>query len=88
MQRTASAETEAAPEGIAAALGGMVKQPFHWLLLAAPVTAALKWFGIGDIWIFVASGLAIIPLAGLMGRATENLASSAIRSARPNNPHE
>jgi Ca2+:H+ antiporter len=41
-----------------------------------PVAAGLDWYGSPGLWIFIASGLAIIPLAGLMGRATEELSST------------
>ena len=44
------------------------------LLLAVPATILLRFAGARPIWLFVASGLAIIPLAGLMGEATEQLA--------------
>src|SRR5262249_31038594 len=36
----------------------------------------MKLAGAGDLWLFIVSGVAIIPLAGLMGRATENLAET------------
>ncbi len=51
------------------------KEPLYWLLLAVPVAIALKFVG-DPLWLFVASCVAIIPLAGLMGRATENLAET------------
>src|SRR5215472_5175722 len=38
----------------------------------APLAERLHW---GAMWVFVASALAIVPLAGLMGEATEQLAS-------------
>jgi Ca2+:H+ antiporter len=38
-----------------------------------PATLALSYAGVRPIWLFVGSGLAIIPLAGLMGEATEQL---------------
>jgi Ca2+:H+ antiporter len=44
------------------------------LLLAVPMTLVLRVAGARPIFLFVASGLAIIPLAGLMGEATEQLA--------------
>jgi len=44
------------------------------LLLAVPATVALRLAGASPIWLFIASALAIIPLAGLMGEATEQLA--------------
>jgi Ca2+:H+ antiporter len=44
------------------------------LLIAVPVTILLRLFGARPIYLFIGSGLAIIPLAGLMGEATEQLA--------------
>jgi len=44
------------------------------LLLAVPATIVLRLSGVRAIWLFVSSSLAIIPLAGLMGEATEQLA--------------
>jgi Ca2+:H+ antiporter len=68
--------------------GGAKNRPKSWLarfhprrirglrllLLAVPVAIALRLAGASPIWLFIASGLAIIPLAGLMGEATEQLA--------------
>lgn len=51
-------------------------EPLHWLLLAIPAAYGLEIYHIGDLWIFIAACVAIIPLAGLMGRATENLAEA------------
>lgn len=51
-------------------------EPLYWLLLAIPAAVALRFFGAGELWLFAASAVAIIPLAGLMGRATENLAET------------
>ncbi len=48
--------------------------PFTLLLLFVPVSLALKLLHTSPVWIFVASALAIIPLAGLMGEATDQLA--------------
>ncbi|HVP12093.1 MAG TPA: calcium/proton exchanger, partial [Phycisphaerae bacterium] len=46
------------------------------MLLFVPVTVLLEYANpSGHVWIFIASGLAIIPLAGWMGRATEEVAS-------------
>ncbi|APW61365.1 Ca(2+)/H(+) antiporter [Paludisphaera borealis] len=44
------------------------------LLLAVPLAIVLRFAGAGPIWLFVAACAAIIPLAGLMGEATEQLA--------------
>lgn len=46
----------------------------NWLLLFIPIALGLAWFDVNPIIVFVASALAIIPLAGLMGDATEALA--------------
>jgi Ca2+:H+ antiporter len=67
---------EPSPAGVSAALRRLVKEPFYWLLLAVPVAIGLALFDSGALWIFIASGAAVIPLAGLMGRATENLAET------------
>ncbi|MGQ0594432.1 MAG: calcium/proton exchanger [Gammaproteobacteria bacterium] len=50
----------------------------HWLdtlLSLVPVSLALEAYGGDPLWVFGAAGLAIVPLAGWMGRATEHLAS-------------
>jgi len=47
----------------------------NWLLTFVPITIALEFLGPErHLLIFVTSSLAILPLAGLMGRATEELA--------------
>jgi Ca2+:H+ antiporter len=50
--------------------------PLYWLLVAVPVAAVLHFLHASEVAVFAVSCLAIIPLAGLMGRATENLAES------------
>lgn len=45
-----------------------------WLLAFIPIGIALAWSGANPTLVFFASALAIIPLAGLMGNATEALA--------------
>ncbi len=44
------------------------------LLIFAPAALVLDGMGAAEIWIFVTSAIAIIPLAGLMGKSTERLA--------------
>ncbi len=45
------------------------------LLLCIPVSFALGAFpSVASVWVFLFAALAIVPLAGLMGRATEQLA--------------
>src|SRR5579862_4056155 len=43
------------------------------LLAFIPISAALAFTGQPDLWVFVTAGLAIVPLAGLIGDATEEL---------------
>lgn len=50
--------------------------PMDVVLLAVPVAFLLRFLHVNELWLFLVSGLAIIPLAGLMGRATENLAET------------
>jgi Ca2+:H+ antiporter len=44
------------------------------MLVFVPVSIVLELLHADPVWVFSASGLAIIPLAGLMGKATEHLA--------------
>jgi Ca2+:H+ antiporter len=53
----------------------LATHPLDLLLAAMPLAGAVWYFGLGDLWVFFASGVAIVPLAGLMGRATESLAA-------------
>jgi len=55
-------------------IGSFELEPLSLLLLFIPASTALKIFHADPVWIFATSGLAIIPLAGLMGKATEHLA--------------
>ncbi|MCI0666977.1 MAG: calcium/proton exchanger [Methylococcaceae bacterium] len=45
-----------------------------WLLLFVPIAIALAWLKANPILVFLTSALAVVPLAGLMGDATEALA--------------
>ncbi len=50
---------------------------FHWgrlLLLAVPASAGLAWQGAADTLVFLVACLGVVPLAGIMGEATEQLA--------------
>src|SRR4051794_9030551 len=60
----------------AASAGGFRIDPLYWLLAAIPVALTLWVMKAPAVWVFGFSCLAIIPLAGLMGRATENLAET------------
>jgi Ca2+:H+ antiporter len=49
------------------------KNPLNVLLVFVPVSVLLEVLHASHTWIFISSALAIIPLAGLMGKATEHL---------------
>ncbi len=64
------------PLSFAAALLGLCREPLFWLLAAFPVAVVLEFQHASGLWIFIAAAIAIIPLAGLLGRATESLAEA------------
>jgi Ca2+:H+ antiporter len=49
--------------------------PIWYLLLLVPVAMVVPWLGAGPVVQFLAAGIGIIPLAAVMGRATEALAA-------------
>ena len=51
-----------------------LKSPLNWMLLLVPAAIILELMHADPLYIFTASALAIIPLAGWMGRATEWMA--------------
>jgi Ca2+:H+ antiporter len=51
------------------------KHPLHVLLLIIPLALIAEYTGWGAGWIFALSAAGVIPLAGLIGEATENLAA-------------
>jgi Ca2+:H+ antiporter len=48
----------------------------NWLLAFIPIALGLKWYGANPILVFAASALSIMPLAELMGSATESLSKT------------
>jgi Ca2+:H+ antiporter len=56
---------------------GLKIHPLNVLLIFVPIAAVLELLHAGAVWIFLSSCLAIIPLAGIMGSATEKLAERA-----------
>jgi len=59
-----------------APFGGFLRSPVNWLLLFVPVTAALEHVGPAPPPVlFFSAALAIVPVAALMVRATEQLAT-------------
>lgn len=73
---SARASEKVEPGSLGTALRGLAGQPLYWLLAALPVAVGLELLHAGGLWIFFASAVAIIPLAGLMGRATDSLAKA------------
>lgn len=51
--------------------------PLNLMLLAVPVAVGLKLTGVGGTWMFLGAGVGIVPLAGLIGKATGALAARA-----------
>src|ERR1041384_7724310 len=51
-----------------------MKFSLDWLLVAIPLAVALELMHADPAHVFISSGVAIIPLAGWMGRATEWMA--------------
>ncbi len=52
----------------------MWKNPLNWLLVCVPLAFVLQGMDVAAQWTFVVAALGILPLAGLMGTATEHLA--------------
>lgn len=50
-------------------------RPLNLLLVFVPAILVLEGFHAGAVWLFVVSGLAIVPLAGVLGDATEDMAA-------------
>lgn len=48
--------------------------PLMLLILALPLVFIARYAGWGSIWVFVLSTIGIVPMAGLIGKATEALA--------------
>ncbi len=54
--------------------GFLLGNRLNMLLVFVPVSLAVEPLGLPRVWTFVFSALAIVPLAGLIGQATEELA--------------
>src|SRR5256714_13816231 len=52
----------------------LIERGLDVLLIFIPAAIVLHYTHAAELWVFIASGLAIVPLAGWMGRATEALA--------------
>nr|WP_290670106.1 calcium/proton exchanger [Ardenticatena sp.] len=56
------------------ALQTYLKNPLYWLLVCVPLTLVAELLHLGEVVIFLVSVLGIVPLAKLIGDATEELA--------------
>src|SRR5207249_10686276 len=56
---------------------GFTASRLNWLLLFIPISIVLDLLRAGEVWIFLATALAIVPLAGIIGHATEQLSLHA-----------
>src|SRR5205085_166323 len=52
----------------------LLRPSLNWLLVFVPAALVLNATGASDTVLFVVSSLAMVPLAGWLGRATEQLA--------------
>ena len=55
----------------------MFKPKLEWLLAFLPIALVLEFAHGPAVWIFVTSAVTILPLAGIIGHATEDLAARA-----------
>jgi Ca2+:H+ antiporter len=55
----------------------IASSPINALLLVAPISWALAWQSPGSPWVFITAALSLVPLAGLIGLGTEQLARRA-----------
>jgi Ca2+:H+ antiporter len=56
------------------ALRAIVENKLNILLVAAPISWLVHWIAPESAWVFLASSLSLVPLAGLIGLGTEQLA--------------
>jgi Ca2+:H+ antiporter len=54
-----------------------VSSGLNVLLIAAPVSWWLAWSHGGEMWLFIVAALSLVPAAGLIGTATDDLAEHA-----------
>jgi Ca2+:H+ antiporter len=55
-------------------LNAVASNRLNVLLAAAPASWALNWMGLDSTWVFVMAAFSLIPLAGVIGLGTEELA--------------
>lgn len=52
---------------------GFFSSRLYWLLVFVPLSSALELLGMPKLWLFVTSGLALVPLASLISNSTEEI---------------
>ena len=55
-------------------LRAILGSPLNLLIVAAPISWALEFLAEGSAWVFLSASVSLIPLAGLIGLGTEELA--------------
>ena len=55
-------------------LRAILSSPINLLMIAAPVSWAIAYLSTGSPWVFLTAAISLIPLAGLIGLGTEELA--------------
>ena len=58
-------------------LHAILSSPINVLLIVAPISWVLAWTSHGSPWVFITAAASLIPLAGLIGLGTEQLARRA-----------
>ena len=56
-------------------IAALLRKPLYWLLLAIPAAIVLDVLETPALWGLAASAVAMVPLAGMVGEATESLAA-------------
>jgi Ca2+:H+ antiporter len=64
----------ASPRGAALLVRELAANRLNWLVVLLPIAIVLERAHASPLWVFLASALAVVPLAGLIGEATEELA--------------
>ena len=55
-------------------LRALLASPINWLIAAAPISWLIDVWAPGSPWVFLSASISLIPLAGLIGLGTEELA--------------
>jgi Ca2+:H+ antiporter len=53
----------------------LIRNPVNYLIPLTIIAIVMNYLDVGPVWVLLVSGLAIIPMAGLIGEATEAIAA-------------